>query len=130
MQRFFKILACERFHNFCVDNIPEDEYFEIHTKFHQCPHDKESHKHVFVPCDSCRFNFNADLEFFPLHTNVFAKHFPKTQNFFLCSFKNGINIRLLKICMSKEIFPVKHFSCIELNEYLKSFPGDGFFILI
>ena len=61
-----KILACEHFYNFCVDNIPEDEYFEVHTKFNQCPHNKEIHKHVFVPCNSCPFNFShsEDKDFF------------------------------------------------------------------
>ena len=83
MKRFSKILACEHFHNFWIDNISENEYFEVHAKFHQCPDDNESHKNVFVSFDSFRFNFSADLEFLTLHTNVFVKHFPKTQNVFI-----------------------------------------------
>ena len=123
------ILFCDSIHNYCVDNIPEDEYFDIHTKFYQCSHDKENHHHVLVPCTMCRFNFTAQHESFYTSQKCFCERIPRdTKCLFCVRLKNDLNIRLLKICMRKETFPTKHFSLIDLDEYLKSLPGEGFFL--
>ena len=37
------------------------------------------------------------------------------------------NVTILKFCMRKETFPSDYFSYLELNEYLKTLPAEGFF---
>ena len=129
-----KVLACDRFHNYCIDNIPEDECFEVYMQFYHCPHDKEIHQHVFVPCKRCPINFsNREYAFFYANpeNKCFCGAIPKYTKCLWCvRLKNGLNIRILKVCMNKETFPHEHFSYIVLKEYLKSLPGEGFFILI
>ena len=127
----FKVLACDHFHNFCIDNILEDEYFEVHINVSHCPHDKEMQEHVFVPCNLCLVNFSHP-EYAYFYANpenkCFCKTIPKDTKCLWCvRLKNGINIRVLKIFMMKETFPTKHFSYIDLNEYLKKLRGEVFF---
>ena len=113
-----------------LDNIREDEYFEVHTRFSDCPHDKEIHKHVFVPCDTCPINFsNREYSFFYANpeNKCFCKSIPKDTKCPWCvRLKNGLNIRILKICVMKKTFPNAHFSYLDLNEYLKKLRGEGF----
>ena len=95
-----KVLACDHFHNFCLDNIPEDEYFEAHTQFSHCPHDKEIHKHVLVPCDTCPFSF-YNREYAAFYANsenkCFCKSIPKYTKCLWCArLKNDLNIGILK----------------------------------
>ena len=77
---FLKILACEHFYNFCIDNIHEEEYFEVHSKFWQCPHDKEAHQHVFVSCDSCLHILILTIDLFILRTSVVVHEYLETAN--------------------------------------------------
>ena len=50
-----------------------------------------------------------------------------TKCMFCLCLKNGLNIRILKICMLKETFPLRHFPFVGLNNYLKTLPEEGFF---
>ena len=55
--KYLKVLCCELFNDFLRENIPEDDYYEVNSKFFQCPHKIEEHEHVFVPCNRWHFNF-------------------------------------------------------------------------
>ena len=98
------------------------------------PEKKEIHKHVIVPCNLCPSNFsNPEHVYFYANpeNKCFCKSIPRHTKCFWCvRIKNGLNIHVLKISMMEETFPVKHYSYIDLNAYLKTIPGEVFFILI
>ena len=105
--------------------------FEVNNKFYEYPHATDEHEFGFVHCEFCRFNFSYsyDRDFYAPNTlKCLCKNKHRHDIGVYCNrLKNDLNLKRLKVCMEKTSFPSSYYVSTNLNEYLKSLPGERFF---
>ena len=103
-KHLFKILCCDHFPTYLSVNR-ELEGYEVNDKFEECAHDHNDHEIVVVKCEHCPYNFSHGFvrKYFT-SISCWCKSEPRFVRCQLCMrLCSGLNKKVLKICMEKEL---------------------------